>query len=242
LFVFFMAPKVDKKALKGKKKVVVKPKLSKAQKAKKEKKRAPRTLVKNVGGEKNGGTRHVIVKRSSRFYPTEEKPWKLRKHKKSFSQHKRYLRTSITPGTVLILLAGKHKGKRVIFLKQLASGLLLVTGPYHVNGCPLRRINQIYVIATKTKLNISSVKIPDNLNDTYFRRKLLKKPRHAEGEIFDTKKEVYSVSEERKKDQLEVDTQLLSVVRQHKDKKYLFGYLGALFSLKSKDFPHKMVF
>lgn len=233
-----------KKAAKGPKKPkeILKPKLSKAQAAKKAKKRAERNVVKQVGGEKNGGTRRVAVKRSPRFYPTEEKSWKLRKHVKPFSQHKRSLRASITPGTVLILLAGKHKGKRVVFLKQLGSGLLLVTGPYHLNGCPLRRINQIYVIATKTKLDMGAVKLPERLNDEYFRRKKLDRPRHTEGEIFDTKKEVYSVSDDRKKDQIEVDTQILSAVRAHKDKKLLFGYLGAMFCLKTKDFPHRMVF
>jgi len=240
-----MAPKVakPKKAASAKKpKEVIKPKVSKAQAAKKAKKQTARTVVKQVGGEKNGGTRKVTVKRSPRFYPTEEKSWKLRKHVKPFSQHKRYLRASITPGTVLILLAGKHKGKRVVFLKQLKSGLLLVTGPYHLNGCPLRRINQIYVIATKTKLDVSAIKLPERLNDEYFRRKQLKRPRHTEGEIFDTKKEVYAVSDDRKKDQVEVDTQILSIVRKHKDKKFLFGYLGAMFSLKTRDCPHKMVF
>merc|ERR1712003_510587 len=77
------------------------------------------------------------------------------------------IRKSITPGTVLILLAGRFRGRRAVCLKALESGLLLISGPYKINGIPLRRVNPRYVIATSTKLDVSSVDV-SSITDEYF--------------------------------------------------------------------------
>lgn len=58
-----------------------------------------------------------------------------------------------------------------------------------VSGIPMRRVNQRYVIATTTKLDISSVKIPGKLDDAYFKRKKLRTGKRSKN-IFDDKKEV----------------------------------------------------
>ena len=66
--------------------------------------------------------------------------------------------------------------------------------------------------------------------------------KQTEGEIFDTEKAEYSVSAERREDQIAVDKQVVDVIKQHPDKKFMFGFLASLFSLTNKQYPHKMVF
>jgi len=106
----------------------------------------------------------------------------------------------------------------------------------------MRRISQKYVIATKTQLNINKVKLPSRIRDAYFKRRHQKRPRKDDGEIFEAEKETYKLSEKRKQDQVDVDTQVLTAIRGREDKKMLFRYLAAPFSLRNRVYPHKLVF
>nr|P34091.1 RecName: Full=Large ribosomal subunit protein eL6; AltName: Full=60S ribosomal protein L6; AltName: Full=YL16-like [Mesembryanthemum crystallinum]CAA49175.1 ribosomal protein YL16 [Mesembryanthemum crystallinum] len=194
---------------------------------------------------KNGGVfpKHApksadskAVEKPPKFYPADDvkKPL-INKRKPKPTK----LRASITPGTVLIILAGRFKGKRVVFLKQLSSGLLLVTGPFKVNGVPLRRVNQAYVIATSTKVDISGVNV-EKFDDKYFGKKAEKKNKKGEGEFFEAeKKEVNVLPQEKKDDQKAVDVALLKAIEGVPELK---AYLGARFSLKAGMKPHELVF
>merc|ERR1712188_248899 len=165
------------------------------------------------------------AKKATRYYSPEDIKKKLGNHHNTTKQTK--LRKSITPGTVLILLAGKFKGQRVVFLKQLESGLLLVTGPYKVNGVPLRRVPQSYVIATQTTVDVSGVKIPAEVNDALF-----KKPKSAnkkdDEQFFDGQKKENTIDESRKALQKTVDAALLTSISKPP---MLKQYLASKFSL-----------
>lgn len=124
-------------------------------------------------------------------------------------------------------------------LKKLPkSGLLLVSGPYKINGVPLRRVNPAYVIATSTKVDVSSVDV-SKINDDYFSRSA-STTKEGEDEFFlgDAPKPAV-VSDQRKADQQKVDTALLKAVA---SVPMMEGYLAARFTLNAGDKPHLMKF
>ncbi|KAJ4728952.1 60S ribosomal protein L6 [Melia azedarach] len=178
----------------------------------------------------------VAAAKPPKFYPADDvkKPLVNKRRPKPTK-----LRASITPGTVLILLAGRFMGKRVVFLKQLPSGLLLVTGPFKINGVPLRRVNQSYVIATSTKVDISTVDV-EKFDDKYFAKEAEKKKNKGEAEFFEAEKEVKkALPEGKKEDQKTVDGALMKSIEAVPDLK---TYLSARFSLKLGMKPHELVF
>ena len=179
------------------------------------------------------------IKPAGQYYPTEDVKKPIKRSLKAATAK---LRSSITPGTVLILLSGKYRGRRVVFLKQLESGLLLVSGPYTVNGVPLRRVNQAYVIATKTKVQLGALDLSGATDKLLAakeeRAKKAKDLKANKSESFYTlqqqpkKKEA---SAERKALQTKVDAAIKLTPE-------LTSYLKARFSLTNGQRPHAMTF
>merc|ERR1711898_18165 len=195
---------------------------------------APRTHRMVKAFWKGDNATKAEAKKAPRYYPAEDVKGKLgNNHHNTRKQTK--LRVSITPGTVVILLAGHFKGKRAVFLKQLDSGLMLITGPYKINGVPLRRVPQSYVIATQTKVDLAGVKVPDTVNDDLF-----KKPKSAkkkDDELFFEKDKEATIDESRKALQKQVDEKLCAGIAKTP---LLKAYLASKFSLKKGQKPHEM--
>lgn len=198
------------------------------------------TKTVKVDGPKNGMTRVVSLTKASKFYPAEDVKT-MKKARKTC--HPTNFRESLQPGTVLVLLAGRFRGKRVVLLKTLEkSGLLVVTGPHKINGVPLRRVNPAYVLATSTRVDISSVKINEKVfSDEFFKKADKKKSsKPTEEELFTEKKvEKKTVDPSRVTEQKSIDSQLIAAI---KKVPHLKSYLNASFSLKNGQAPHLMKF
>ena len=173
-----------------------------------------------------------VQAKTPRYYPAEDAPAKNPTRKQGAAK----IRSSITPGTIVILLAGHFRGRRVVVLKALESGLLLVTGPYQINGVPLKRVNQSYVISTSTNIDVSGVDT-SSFTDSYF----AKGPEESKTAFLDDAEEkAPTVSDERKADQAKVDAVVMKSVSAADP--LLKDYLHARFTLTKNDRPHKMKF
>mmetsp|Transcript_2150 Transcript_2150/g.3097 ORF Transcript_2150/g.3097 Transcript_2150/m.3097 type:complete len:189 (-) Transcript_2150:88-654(-) len=183
--------------------------------------------------------------RAPKWYPTEGGKVGLTKVIKKKTSGVAKLRKSIVPGAVLILLAGRFKGKRVIFLKQLESGLLLVTGPFKINGVPLRRVNQAYVIGTSTVVDISGVDVSgisdaaDEKGKHFFSRVEAEAKEDNDGAFVSADVKKPTLTEARKSMQTSVDSALIEAIGKVP---YLKGYLRKKFSLEKGQYPHLMKF
>lgn len=201
-----------------------------------------------------------------KWYPTEDiKPRNQRKaamkairraEGKVYNSRKSIakLKRGLVPGKVVIILAGKYQGKRAVFLKQLKeSGMLLVTGPFGVNGVPLRRIPQCYVIVTSTKLPIDAITLPKEVEDEkeFFGKKTTNKEnkerkklrRKVTEDKFFKQGQRLAIDPEwlakRKEIQKQVDESIIKAV---KATPLMRQYLRELFGLKSGEAPHRMLF
>ena len=192
-------------------------------------------LVKRKESRKKNAEENKSLKLKKNWYPVSNlKSHFVRKCKIPKASH---ISSPLTPGQVVIILSGRFRGRRVVFLKKLESNLLLVTGPYKYNGVPLKRVNAAYVLPTNTKLKVDAEAAKD-VKDDFFKK--VKIERTKEEDFFeDDKKKSARVTEDRKKMQNQVDT----VVKKAVDEVPMMKeYLRNRFALKNGDKPHLMKF
>ena len=192
-------------------------------------------LVKRKESRKKNAEENKSLKLKKNWYPVSN----LKSHFKRQCKAPKtsHISAPLTPGQVVIILSGRFRGRRVVYLKKLESNLLLVTGPYKYNGVPLKRVNAAYVLPTNTKLNINA-EIAKNVNDKFFDRVDIE--RTKEEDFFEDKeKKKGRISEDKKKLQTEVDTEVKKAVD---GVPMMKEYLRNRFALKSGDKPHLMKF
>merc|ERR1711915_341645 len=175
--------------------------------------------------KKKKGSDKLRVCRMRKVYETQlpmryAKPKGYTKSKHTIAK----LRKSLVPGTVCIILNGRHKGKKCIFLKQLRrSGLLLVTGPHKVTGIAMRSHRR-----WKAHPNVLKEEVFDKKG-----RRII----HPKGNL-----KKFKLPLDRKRAQAEVDTVVVKALKAHKERNMVIGYMKRQFGLRGDRYIHKMKF
>ena len=192
-------------------------------------------LAKRKEARKKNAEENKGLKLKKNWYPVADlKTYFKRKCKIPKKSH---ISAELVPGQVVILLSGRFRGRRVVYLKKLESGLLLVTGPYKYNGVPLKRVNAAYVLPTNTKLKVDE-KLAEGIKEELFKRVNIE-IKEEKDFFVEEKAKKERVTEERKKAQNDVDTQVKKAVDEVPMMK---EYLRNRFALKNGDKPHLMKF
>ena len=192
-------------------------------------------LAKRKESRKKNAEENKGLRLKKNWYPVSDA--KSHFKRKCKVPKKTHISADLVPGQVVILLSGRYRGKRVVYLKKLESNLLLVTGPYKYNGVPLKRVNAAYVLPTNTKLEVDG-KVADSINDDLFKR--IDIDRKSEKDFFvEDKVKKERVTKDKADAQTKVDTEVKKAV----DKVPMMKeYLRNRFALKNGDKPHLMKF
>ena len=194
-----------------------------------------RDLKKAKESRKKNAEENKSLKLKKNWYPVSA--FKKHFHRKCKEPKASHIYAPLTPGQVVIILSGRFRGRRVVYLKNLENNLLLVTGPYKYNGVPLKRVNAAYVLPTNTKLNVNA-EVAKDVNDKFFSK--VEIAREKQEDFFeDAKKKKERITEDRKKMQNDVDTAVKKAVDEVPMMK---EYLRNRFALKNGDKPHLMKF
>ena len=194
-----------------------------------------KNLAKRKESRKKNLEENKGLKLKKNWYPVSD----LKSHfvRKCKIPKKTHVAPTLKPGQVVIILSGRFRGRRVVYLKNLESGLILVTGPYKYNGVPLKRVNSAYVLPTNTFIKVDG-KVADKIDDKFFTKKSI--DRKTEKDFFvDNQVMKDRINPERKNAQNEIDTTVKKAVDEVPMMK---EYLKNRFALKNGDKPHMMKF
>lgn len=97
-----------------------------------------------------------VVPDDAKLYCPDDIPAFVEKYKSRTAAKPRVRRHDLVKGMVVVVLEGVFASKRVVYLKKLDNNLALCTGPKSINGVPLFKIDERYLLATLTVLDIGT--------------------------------------------------------------------------------------